>query len=68
MWAYSPVTNAKYSLFKRVLDTSTENTSTHSWPKQLPLTSGDVVYVEVTTDQNSTVLSCDFDITLIKNT
>ena len=58
VWVFSAVSNAKYEVFREIIDTGSGNgASEHSFPIPLVIGEKSAVYIEVTTDTANTVTS-----------
>ena len=61
-WAYSPVSNCKYEVFRAKMDISKENNFVYSPKIPFVLNSGDVLWFECQTDTDNTSVSCRFSL------
>lgn len=58
LWVFSAVSNAKYEVFREIIDTGAGNgSSEHNFPVPLVIGEKSAVYMEVTTDTANTVTS-----------
>lgn len=53
-WIYSPVSNAKYEVFRQIINTNVDDHTELVLSQPFVFNSGDVFWIEATTDQNNT--------------
>jgi len=61
-WAFSPVSNCKYEVFRAKMDIAKENNLVISPKIPFVLNSGDVLWFECETDTDDTAVSCRFSL------
>lgn len=54
LWVFSTVSNAKYEVFRQIIDTSSQNSEELSMPDPLIIGEKSAIWVEATTDTNNT--------------
>lgn len=67
VWVYSAVSNGKQEVYKVDIDTSVTNDVSENPQLPFPVTEQTVVWMEVTTDQNNTIVNGRFSGILIDN-